>query len=212
MPAVVLLQFPGDRKRMRRSLIRRCMDGSCFVRIPRAIVDMEIKPAAISRKLGGRFWACANCRTQMLDVVLGCSPQKIRHQLDEGLEPRGKAPADLLMNTENDAIVVRIDKPRPKNVADAAWQHKIVVPFASAQYRIREAFGECFPASDLNSALRPKKQASSTFPVLLFEIIRAAPATPAASVSALSASGHASREAAASWSAETRVDMRTSSS
>src|ERR1700736_6657196 len=123
------------------------MDGSCFVRIPRAIVDMEIKPAAISRKLGGGFMACTNCRTRMLDVVLGCSPQRIRHQLDERIEPRGKTPADLLMNTEDDAIVARIDKPCPKNVANAACQYKIVVPFASSQYRIREAFGEFLPAS-----------------------------------------------------------------
>ncbi len=73
--------------------------------------------------------------------------QQIRHQLDEGIEPRGKAPADLLMNTEDDVIVARIDQPRPKNVANAACQYKIVVPFASAQYRIREAFGEFLPAS-----------------------------------------------------------------
>jgi hypothetical protein len=36
------------------------------------------------------------------------------------------------------------------------------------------------------------------FPVRLFEMIKAAPATPAASVSAFSASGHASGEIAAS--------------
>src|SRR5258708_23512368 len=123
------------------------MDRACFVRISRAIVEMEIIPAAISRKLGGGFVACTNCRAQTLDVVLGCSPQRICHQLDEGIEPRGKTPADLLMNSEDDAIVGRIDKPRPKNVANAACQYKIVVPFASAQYRIREAFGEFFPAS-----------------------------------------------------------------
>src|SRR5712672_3349067 len=78
------------------------MHGSCFVRISRAIVDMEIIPAAISRKLGGGFVACTNCRAQTLDVVLGCSPQRIRRQFDEGIEPCGKAPADLLMNTEDD--------------------------------------------------------------------------------------------------------------
>jgi len=123
------------------------MDGSCFVRIPRAIVDMEIIPAAISRKLGGGFVACTNCRAQTLDVVLGCSPQRIRHQFDEGIEPRGKAPADLLMNTEDDVIVGRIDKPYPENIANAACQYKIVVPFATAQYRIRDTLGEFLPAS-----------------------------------------------------------------
>ncbi len=123
------------------------MDGSCFVRIPRAIVDMEIKPAAISRKLGGGFMACTNCRAQMLDVVLGWSPQRIRHQLDEGIEPRGKAPADLQMNTEDDMIDGRFDKPYPENIANAACQYKIVVPFATAQYRIRDTLGEFFPAS-----------------------------------------------------------------
>src|SRR5258708_1384195 len=85
------------------------MDGCCFVRISRAIGDMEIIPAAISRKLGGGFVACTNCRAQTLDVLLGCSPQRIRHLFDEGFEPRGKAPADLLMNTEDDVIVGRID-------------------------------------------------------------------------------------------------------
>jgi hypothetical protein len=205
------------------------MDGSCFVRIPRAIVDMEIKPAATSRKLGGGFVACTNCRAQTLDVVLGCSPQRICHQLDERIEPRGKTPADLLMNTENDVIVGRIDKPRPKNVANAACQYKIVVPFASAQYRIREAFGEFLPASieqrrvwversvvpdiiGFEFGAQAEKKASSTFPECLFEMIRAAPATPAASVSALSASGHATRDVAASGSAEIRVDMRTARS
>jgi hypothetical protein len=96
------------------------MDGYCFVRIPRAIVDMEIKPAAISRNLGGGFVACTNCRAQTLDVAPGCSPQRIRRQFDEGIEPRGKAPADLQMNTEDDVVDGRIDKPRPKNVANAA--------------------------------------------------------------------------------------------
>ena len=104
------------------------MDGACFVRISRAIVDMEIIPAAISRKLGGGFVACTNCRAQTLDVVLDCSPQRIRHQFDEEIEPCGKAPADLLMNTEDDVIVGRIDKPYPENIANAACQYKIVVP------------------------------------------------------------------------------------
>jgi hypothetical protein len=49
-----------------------------------------------------RVVACTNCRAQTLDVVLGCSPQRIRRQFDEGIEPCGKAPADLLMNTEDD--------------------------------------------------------------------------------------------------------------
>src|SRR3981081_2979605 len=123
------------------------MDGSCFVRIPRAIVDMEIIQAAISRKLGGGVVACTNCATQTPDVVLGCSPQRIRHQFDEGIEPRGKGPADLLMNTEDDVIVGRIDKPYPENIANAACQSKIVVPFATAQYRIRDTLGEFLPAS-----------------------------------------------------------------
>src|SRR5882762_9809460 len=123
------------------------MDGSCFVRISRAIVDMEIIPAAIDRKLGGGFVACTNCRAQTLDVVLGCSPQRVRHQFDEGIEPRGKAPADLLMNTEDDVMVGRIDKPYPENIANAACQYKIVIPFATAQYRIRDTLGEFLPAS-----------------------------------------------------------------
>src|SRR5258708_7529683 len=123
------------------------MDGCCFVRISRAIGDMEVIPAAISRNLGGGFVACTNCRAQTLDVVLGCSPQRIRHQFDEGIEPRGKAPADLLMNTEHDVIVGRIDKPYPEYIANAACQYKIVVPFATAQYRIRDTFGEFLPAS-----------------------------------------------------------------
>src|SRR5258708_33182656 len=123
------------------------MDGSCFVSISRAIVDMEIIPAAISRKLGDGFVACANCRAQTLDVVLACSPQRIRHQFDEGIELRGKAPADLLMHTEDDVIVGRIEVPSPENIANAACQYKIVVPFATAQYRIRDTLGEFLPAS-----------------------------------------------------------------
>jgi hypothetical protein len=59
----------------------------------------------------------------------------------------------------------------------------------------------------LNSALRPERQASSTFPVRLFEMINAAPATPAASVNAFSAYGHASGEAAACLMIETREGM-----
>src|SRR5258708_21526601 len=108
------------------------MDRACFVRISRAIVDMEIIPAAISRKLGGGFVACTNCRAQTLDVVLGCSPQRVRHQFDEGIEPRGKAPADLLMNTEDDVMVGRIDKPYPEKIANAAGQYKMVVTLHSA--------------------------------------------------------------------------------
>lgn len=165
--------------------------------------------------------ACTNCRAEMLDVVLGCSPQRIRHQLDEGIEPRGKAPADLQMNTEDDMIDGRFDKPYPENIANAICQYKIVVPFATAQYRIRDTLGEFFPASieqrrvwveggvvlyivGFEFGAEAGKTGPSTFPVFLFEIIRAAPATPAVSVSALSASGHASREAAASWNAKKR--------
>src|SRR3977135_1005358 len=53
----------------------------------------------------------------------------------------------------------------------------------------------------------PEKQASSTFSVLLLEMINAAPATPMASVNASSARGHASGETAASSIVETREDM-----
>jgi hypothetical protein len=56
-------------------------------------------------------------------------------------------------------------------------------------------------------ALRPEKQASSTFLVRLFRMINAAPATPAASVNAPSALGHASGEISASRNIETREDM-----
>jgi hypothetical protein len=59
----------------------------------------------------------------------------------------------------------------------------------------------------LNPALRPEKQASCTFPVLLSETIKAALTTPMASVNASSTWGHASGETAVSWIVETREDM-----
>jgi hypothetical protein len=59
----------------------------------------------------------------------------------------------------------------------------------------------------VNPALRSEKQAASTFLVRLFEMIKAAPATPMASVNVASARGHASGETAASWIVETREDI-----
>jgi hypothetical protein len=44
----------------------------------------------------------------------------------------GEAAADLLVNTEDNAMTGRIDKPSPQNIANAARQYEIVVPFAAS--------------------------------------------------------------------------------
>jgi hypothetical protein len=43
-----------------------------------------------------------------------------------------EAAADLLVNTEDNAMTGRIDKPCPQNVANAARQYEVVVPLAAS--------------------------------------------------------------------------------
>ena len=73
--------------------------------------------------------------------------QRDAREIYDRIDAAGEAAADLLVNAEDNAMTGRIDKPCPQNIANAARQYKIVVPFAASQQPVRKTLGELFPAS-----------------------------------------------------------------
>ena len=58
--------------------------------------------------------------------------QRDAREIYDRIDSVGKAAADLLVNTEDDAMTGRVDKPRPQDIANAARQYEIVVPLAAS--------------------------------------------------------------------------------
>ena len=58
--------------------------------------------------------------------------QRDAREIYDRIDAVGEAAADLLVNTEDNAMTGRIDKPSPQNVANAARQYEIVVPLAAS--------------------------------------------------------------------------------
>jgi hypothetical protein len=50
-------------------------------------------------------------------------------EIYDRIDAVGEAAADLLVNTEDNAMTGRIDKPCSQNISNAARQYEIVVPF-----------------------------------------------------------------------------------
>src|SRR3984957_6711148 len=73
--------------------------------------------------------------------------QRDAREIYDRIDAVGEAAADLLVNTEDNAMTGRIDKPCPQNIANAARQYEIVVPFVASQQPVRKTLGEFFPAS-----------------------------------------------------------------
>jgi hypothetical protein len=58
--------------------------------------------------------------------------QRDAREIYDRIDAVGEAAADLLVNTEDNAMTGRIDKPCPQNIANAARQYEIVVPLAAS--------------------------------------------------------------------------------
>ena len=58
--------------------------------------------------------------------------QRDAREIYDRIDAVREAAADLLVNTEDNAMTGRINKPSPQNVANAARQYEIVVPFAAS--------------------------------------------------------------------------------
>src|SRR3982074_3635514 len=110
---------------MRRGFVEGGKDGSHFVRVAAAILDMEIEPYALRQGLCSGLVVCIDVRTQALHVVPRCPFQRSVHQVYGRLDPFRKAATNPLVNTEDNAMSGRIDKPGSENISNAACQHKI---------------------------------------------------------------------------------------
>ena len=128
MPAAILRKFLGKNNSVRRGVIGRGKNRSGLVRIPAAVVNVEIKPASFSQKVeyGG------SRRGETLDMAPGCVLQRDAREIYDRIDLVGEAATDLLVNTEDNAMTRRIDKPCAQNIANAARQYKIVVPLAAS--------------------------------------------------------------------------------
>jgi hypothetical protein len=56
--------------------------------------------------------------------------QRDGYEIYDRIDLVGEGAADLLVNTEDNAMMRRVDKPRPENIANAAGQYEIGVPLA----------------------------------------------------------------------------------
>src|SRR6202011_5760121 len=71
VPAAILREFLGNNNGMRRGVIGRRKNRSGFVRIPAAVVNVEIKPASFSRNLCLRYVEYSGSRRR---ETLGMTP------------------------------------------------------------------------------------------------------------------------------------------
>jgi hypothetical protein len=73
-------------------------------------------------------------RRETLDMAPGGVLQRGAREIYDRIDAVGEAAADLLVNTEDEdnAMTGHIDKPCPQNIANAARQYEIVVPFAAS--------------------------------------------------------------------------------
>ena len=133
VPAAILREFLGNNNGMRHGVIGRRKNRSRFVRIPAAVVNVEIKPASFSRNLCLRYVEYSGSRgRETLGMTPGGVLQRDAREIYARIDAVGEAAADLLVNTEDNAMTGRIDKPCPQNIANAARQYEIVVPLAAS--------------------------------------------------------------------------------
>src|SRR3954466_13240302 len=114
MPALILREFLGKYQSMRPGAVRSGKNRPRFVRIPVAIINVEIEPASFSQNacLGFVEYAGSGPR-ETLDMVPGCLLQRAGHEVYNRIDSVRKAATDLLVNTEDNAMRRRIEKPRP---------------------------------------------------------------------------------------------------
>jgi hypothetical protein len=130
VPAAILRKFLGKNNRMRGGVVGTGKDRSRLVRVPAAVVNMEIKPDGFGQDLCLRYVEYTGSRRETLGMTLGCVLQWDAHQIHDGIESIGEASTDLLVNTKENIVIRRIDKPHPQNIANPALQHEIIVPLA----------------------------------------------------------------------------------
>src|ERR1700680_4095530 len=70
--------------------------------------------------------------------------QRDAREIYDRIDAVGEAAADLLVNTEDNAMTRRIDKPCPQNIANAARQYEIVVPLAVSCQPVRKTLRGAF--------------------------------------------------------------------
>ena len=61
--------------------------------------------------------------------------QRDAREIYDRIDAVGEAAANLLVNTEDNAMTGPIDKPCPQNIANAAHQYEIIAPFAARNSR-----------------------------------------------------------------------------
>jgi hypothetical protein len=72
MPALIWRKFLGNNERMRRGAVGSRKDGPGFVRISLAVLNVEIKPAALNEALRSGFSSRIGSRGgEALDMALG---------------------------------------------------------------------------------------------------------------------------------------------
>ena len=133
MPAAVLCEFSRNHDSMRCGVFGGGKNRPGLVRVPAAVLDVEIKPVSFSQHLClGFLKYIGSRRREALDLPPGCVLQRDVREIDHGIHPVGEVTADLLVNTEDNAMTGRVDKPGCQNIANAAHQDEIVVPLAAA--------------------------------------------------------------------------------
>ncbi len=68
-------------------------------------------------------------------MTYGRMPQRDVDEMDDPLDLVRKAPADLLVDPEDDTVTRRFRQPDAQDIGYPAHQHEIVVPFAYPQRR-----------------------------------------------------------------------------
>ena len=131
MPAAILRDFPGNNESMRYGVVGTGKNRSRFVRVPAAVVNVKIKPVSFSQNLCLRFVEYIGPRRrETFDMAPGWMLQWDAREIDDGIDSVREAATDLLVNTEDNVMSRRFDKPHPQNIANAARQYEIVVPLA----------------------------------------------------------------------------------
>ena len=135
MPAAILRELPGNNESMRHGVVGTGKNQSRFVRVPAAVVNVEIKPVSFSQNLCLRFVEYTGSRRrETFDMAPGCMLQWDAREIDDRIDSVAEVATDLLVNTEDNAMIRRIDKPRGQNISNPARQYEIVVPLAFPQH------------------------------------------------------------------------------
>jgi hypothetical protein len=134
MPAPVLRKFLGNDESMRHGVVRGEKNRSRFVWIPVAVFNVEIKSVLSSQNLCVGFVECITSRRETLGAAPCCLLQRNSHKVYKRIDSVREVATDLLVNTEDHAMIRRIDKPRSQNISNPARQYEIVVPLAFPQH------------------------------------------------------------------------------